>query len=148
MIEMTIDEMRKFVDNVSSHKVEVKLVPIRELAPFAGISQINDDGSKSISVTKGVHRSLSGKPVTKSFIRAFLLHELGHLNTTADKDPHVNEYRAHLWAIEKGLSLGYQKVVATLREEIIDWQNLEDTEDFAKYRKASKLYLEEVGFVI
>ena len=148
MTLMTVEDMQEFVDKVSKEKVLVKKVDVDVLEPYAGYTYIDDDGTPTIEVSDSIFLSFSGDRTSKAFVKAFLLHELGHLNTKESELPYKNEYNAHMWAINKSMDLKLRKVTQSLREEIVSWQNLEDNEDFGKYVEASKQYLEKHGFVI
>ena len=148
MTPMTVEEMQEFVDKVSENKVIVKKVEVDVLEPYAGYTYVDDDGQPTIEISDSIFLSFSGDRTSKAFVRAFLLHELGHLNTKESELPYKNEYNAHMWGINKSMDLKLRAVTQSLREEIISWQNLENNECFGKYVEASKLYLKEQGFVI
>jgi hypothetical protein len=144
----SLTEMQAFVDEVSENKVIVKKVEEDVLQPFAGYTYIDDEGIPTIEFSDAVYLNLKGTQSSDHFIKGFLLHELGHLNTKEEKEPHINEYNAHMWAIDKSISLKLKRVTMSLREEILSWSHLSDTECYHKYREASNMYLDKNGFVI
>jgi len=148
MSVMNMSEMRAFIKKTSKIEVRLKKVKKDKLEPYVGLSYHDEDSKPIIEVTEGLQKSINGCKVSKSFIRAFLLHELGHFHTKKCRAAYRNEYNAHVWAISKALDLGYSRVVSSLREEIISWQNLDNNRYYMKYRKASDLYLKEQGFII
>ena len=143
MIVMRLEEMQSFVKSVTDKKVYIKKVEEETLNPYAGHAYTDDNGDHIVEISDAINKGMDGTQTTKSFIRAFLLHEIGHISMKEVEEPHVNEYNAHMWAIWKAEDLGYRKVLAFLREEIISWQNISDTEEFKKYLRASQIYLIE-----
>ena len=148
MKTMTLGEMQDFVNDITNWPVKVLGVEGNSLSPYSGYSYTDTKGTATIEVSEEVQVGMDGTNSPKSFVRAFLLHELGHLSSEEVDEPHLNEYNAHMWAIRKAEEKGYGKILSTLREEIVSWKQLDDSEYFHKYIRASELYLEEHGYVV
>jgi hypothetical protein len=74
-------------------------------------------------------------------IRLLLYHELGHINTKSSCLC-LNEYRAQMWAINRALSLGSNKIANFLLYEIEHgWIKLDWDSNQRRYIMASRLFL-------
>lgn len=139
--------MQDFLDKISGTGVRIKPVESEDLGPYSGYAYIDEHGVPIIEVSNSIQKGMDGTLSTKSFIRGFLLHELGHLSVPEDGSPYMNEYNAHMWAITKAEELGFTKITSSLREEIISWRLLGDADCFKKYRKASDRYVRTYGLI-
>ena len=105
MTPMSLEEMQEFVDKVSPDKVVVTKVEDNYLEPYAGYTYRDEEGKGNILFSDAIYLSFTGSRTSKAFVKAFLLHELGHLYTEESELPYINEYNAHMWGIKKSLEL-------------------------------------------
>jgi hypothetical protein len=105
------------------------------------ISQTKED--KNVRVCQiSLNKKYFGVKKDSNFLKALLLHELGHAVICNDSKVD-NEFYAHMWAIYKANKLGLPKVVKQLIIMILEWGDIEWSDlRGRRYRIAYKKFRE------
>jgi hypothetical protein len=73
------------------------------------------------------------------WVRAVILHELGHIFTKPGRSSARSEYMANMWGIHKAYQMALQKEAQMLKESFERWKDFEWNSENRKYVLAHKM---------
>jgi hypothetical protein len=127
---MVKDQVIRFIANIVPYKIKVKYVSSSEILECyaAQISKLNDS-----SYLLELNRKIFLYDIDMTYLKATLLHELGHITTTHRKRS-MEEYKAHQWAIRTAHRRRFTKIHKELIALKKSWKTFTWNQENGHYR--------------